>query len=255
MYDKIYQSPNFGYPRGVSGRNGQDIIGICLHVTGANWTSNYHWMMNPAANASYNCVVREDGSTASLVPEQNAAYSHGRINKPTWPLLKSGVNPNLYTLSLARTGANQNTWTDEQLVSTLDVLRTWAHQYDIPLKRPYIFGHFEIDSVNRWYCPGRPFFDAVISEIEAEGGTMDRYLWHRVIAGSFQQADNAIFRQDALRRINISTFIAPYLDEENKTWYRVVAGSYMDQGYAKRFVNSLKYKGIDAFIVQHREAM
>ncbi len=167
IYDEVYQSPNFGYPKGSGGRQGQDIIGAGVHITGAHWQSNYNWIMNPVANASYNSIIKDDGTIVSLVPEQNAAYSHGRINKPSWPLLKSGVNPNLYTLSVARTGSNQNNWTSAQMDATVKILKYWSDKYDFPLERPYIFGHFEIDSVGRWYCPGRPFFDALVKELEA----------------------------------------------------------------------------------------
>jgi N-acetyl-anhydromuramyl-L-alanine amidase AmpD len=218
IYDEVYQSPNFGYPKGSFGRGGRKIEGICLHITGASWQSNYNWIMNSAANASYNALVKEEGTVVSLVPEQNAAYSHGHINKPTWPLLKEKVNPNLYTLSLARTGSNQNTWTPAQLASTLKVLRHWSEKYNIPLKRPYIFGHFEIDSVSRWYCPGKPFFERVISELEAEAHLNDQgtteatgpVVWHRVIAGSYKNPDNAIRQVQFLRANGIDAFIDRY---------------------------------------------
>ena len=219
IYDETYSSPNFGYPKGSFGRGAQEILGIGLHITGAQWESNYSWIMNPSANASYNAVVRDDGSVVSLVPEHTAAYSHGRINKATWPLLKRGVNPNLYTLSLARTGSNQNTWTKEQLEATLKVLKYWAAKHDIPLRRPYIFGHFEIDSVNRWYCPGRGFFDRVIAELakeEAKGAHLkpaeepEPVIWHRVIAGSYRNPKNARRQVEKLRADGIEAFIVPY---------------------------------------------
>ncbi len=209
IYDEVYQSPNFGYPKGSSGRRGHghdgSILGIGVHVSGAAWQSNYNWIMNPSANASYNAIIKDDGAIVSLVPEQNPAYSHGRIVKPSWPLLKQGVNPNIYTLSVARTGSNQNTWTPKQMESTVRLIRYWGEKYDIPLKRPYIFGHFEIDSVGRWYCPGAPFFTALIKElekIEEPEPTPDLPdVWYRVIAGSYRDRNNAdMVRQDLLQR-------------------------------------------------------
>ena len=257
MYDEVFKSPNFGYPKGSHGRNGQAITGICLHITGATWQSNYHWVMNPAANASYNAIVRDDGSVVSLVPEENAAYSHGRINRATWPLLKTGINPNLYTLSLARTGSNQRTWTREQLISTLDVLKKWGQYYDIPLKRPYIFGHFEIDSVNRWYCPGEGFFNRVITELaKIEAPDADPALnssWFRVVAGSFRDLTNAKRRMDSIKNMGIDGFLVAYSDPDANTWHRVIAGSYKDQGNARRHAANLINSGIDAFIVQFKE--
>ncbi len=165
IYDEVYISPNFGYPKGSSGRRGHKIIGACVHISGAEWQSNYNWIMNAVANASYNAIIKRDGAIVSLVPEQNAAYSHGRMNSPSWPLLKPGINPNLYTLSVARVGSDQNRWTPEQMVSTVKLLTYWSKKYDFPLERPYVFGHFEIDTTGRWYCPGKPFFDALIGEL------------------------------------------------------------------------------------------
>lgn len=218
IYDEVYQSPNFGYPKGSFGRGGRKIEAICLHITGASWQSNYHWIMNPAANASYNAIIKEDGTVVSLVPEQNAAYSHGRINKPAWPLLKEGVNPNLYTLSLARVGSNQNTWLPAQLDATIKVLKHWGATYNIPLKRPYIFGHFEIDSTGRWYCPGKPFFDKVIRDLESgahpagqvQGAGSLPVAWHRVIAGSYKSEANAARQVQLLRANGIDAFIDRY---------------------------------------------
>lgn len=221
IYDETYSSPNFGYPKGAVGRRGHKPAAICLHISGAAWQSNYQWIMNSQANASYNAIVKDDGRIVSLVPEGNAAYAHGRINKATWPLLRAGVNPNLYTLSLARSGSNQKTWTPEQLASTLKVLRYWGAKYNIPLKRPYIFGHFEIDSVNRWYCPGSAFFERVIDELAKvdtaknglNAGTADSEaeagLWHRVIAGSYRDPLLAAEQAAKLRRQGIEAFVLP----------------------------------------------
>ncbi len=216
IYDEVYQSPNFGYPKGQSGRRGHghdgSIIGIGIHVSGATFQSNYNWIMNPSANASYNALIKDNGAIVSLVPEGNPAYSHGRIIKPSWPLLKKGVNPNIYTLSVARTGSNQNTWTTAQMESTIRLLEYWSGKYDIPLQRPYIFGHFEIDSEGRWYCPGKPFFDALIEQLKdrkpapipapgTEEPESDIYIWYRVIAGSYRDRENAeLVRRDLSQR-------------------------------------------------------
>ncbi len=261
VYDEVYSSPNFGYPKGAFGRNGHKIEGIGLHITGARWESNYSWIMNPASNASYNAVIKDDGAVVSLVPEQNAAYSHGRINKATWPLLKKAANPNLYTLSLARTGSNQNTWTPEQLTSTLYVLKHWGRAYDLPLKRPYIFGHFEIDSLGRWYCPGASFFERVISELsrrEPDDNPVAAIPWHRVVAGSFRNPVYARRRVEHLANSGVSAFTTPFQDPDPAgsqiaTWHRVIAGSFRDPENARVRAGELCARGIDAFVVRYIE--
>jgi len=232
IYDEVYSSPNYGYPKGSFGRRGHKISGIGLHITGAAWQSNYSWIMNPAANASYNAVIKDDGTVVSLVPEGCAAYSHGKINRPTWPLLRAGVNPNLDTLSLARTGSNQNSWTPGQLASTLKVLRHWSALYDIPLKRPYIFGHFEIDSVDRWYCPGRLFFDQVLAGLAKGPAAKEEQP-----AKPPGSADES------------SAYGAPDPGEAAAVWYRVVAGSYRDRANAEQQLEKLRAAGIRAFIM------
>jgi N-acetyl-anhydromuramyl-L-alanine amidase AmpD len=162
VYHETYYSPNFGYPKGTTGRRGYRIEGAGVHITGAEWASNYSHIMNPSSNASYNALIKRDGTRVSLVAEDSCAYSHGKLNNATWPLLKWGANPNWYSLSVSRVGSNQNVWDPPQMESMLELLKHWSEKYGFPLARPHIFGHFEIDSVDRWYCPGRPFFDELV---------------------------------------------------------------------------------------------
>ena len=193
-----------------------------------------------------------------MAPAEKAAYPHGRIKRATWPLLKGSVKPNLYTLSLVRTVSNQRTWTREQLHGTLKALKIWTRQYDIPLKRPYIFGHFEIDSVDRWYCPGEAFFERVMTEL-AKIDTNDfevnePKIWHRVVAGSFRDEQNASRRQHTLKDGGIKSFITPFTDADGQYWHRVIAGSYYNPENARAQANNLVSSGIDAFVVRYKEA-
>ena len=167
IYTEIHKSPNFGYPKGSAGRLGQKIIGVGVHITGAEYQSNYNWIINPKANASYNAMIKRDGSIISFVAEENAAYSHGKILKPNWPLLKSGVNPNLYTLSVSRVGSNQNLWDAPQMDSTVRLIMHWAEKYNFEPRWPYVFGHKHIDSVGRWFCPGDPFLTELYKRLDA----------------------------------------------------------------------------------------
>jgi hypothetical protein len=168
MYDEIYQSPNWGYPRGTRGRAGQKIIGVGVHISGAEWPSNHAWIMNPSACASYNVLVKRDGKAAMFVDPANPAWSHGAINKPNWPLLKSGVNPNLYTLSISRVGSDQRKWDEPQMETTVRIIRAWANEYGFKPEWPHVFGHKHIDSVGRWFCPGDPFLNELYKRLEAE---------------------------------------------------------------------------------------
>ena len=180
IYDEVHRSPNFGYPKGSSGRNGQKIIGVAVHISGAEWQSNQSWIMNPVANASYNALIKRDGKIAQFVEEHNAAYSHGKINRPNWPLLKSGANPNLYTLSVSRVGSNQNLWDAPQMDSTVRLILYWAKRYNFEPKWPYVFGHKHIDSVGRWFCPGDPFLTELYKRLEAATAPASDYTQYPI---------------------------------------------------------------------------
>ena len=167
VYDDSYKSPNYGYPRGSAGRNGRKIIGVGVHITGAEWESNRNWIMNPAACASYNAIIKRNGDIVQFVAEENAAWSHGKIQKPNWPLLKTGVNPNLYTLSVSRVGSNQNLWDKPQMDSMVALILYYARKYEFAPAWPAVFGHRHIDSVGRWFCPGDPFLKELYKQLEA----------------------------------------------------------------------------------------
>jgi hypothetical protein len=255
VYDEIYKTPNYGYPKGSHGRNGQKIIAIGLHISGGSWSSNYNWIMNPKANASYNALVKDDGKIVSLVPEENAAYSHGKVVNSTWSLLKPGVNPNLYTLSVARTGSDQRTWTTAQLDSTIKLLKHWCSKYGIKPVRPYIFGHFEIDTVDRWYCPGKNFFETVISEIgiinlQADGRAKQIFS---VVAGSYRFKSNAEHRVTLLAQLGIKAIISKVQVKTGQDFYRVITGSYLDADLARLSAARLQKIGLDSFVATYQE--
>ena len=157
--------PNFGYPKGTQGRNGQQIIAIVNHVSGGYWSSNYNWIMNPSSNASYNYYVKKNGEIVQFVEESNAAYANGRIEKPNWRLLKPNINPNLYSISISREGHNHEAPTNEQYKSILELHQMLIKKYNIPITRDHIIGHYMIDSVNRAYCPGNFPWDRLINDL------------------------------------------------------------------------------------------
>lgn len=160
--------PNFGYPKGNPGRNGQQIIAIVNHVAGGYWNSNYNWIMNPTSNASYHYYVKKTGEIVQFVEESNASYANGRIEKPTWRLLKSSnINPNLYTIAISREGHNHESLTNEQYKSILELHQMLISKYNIPITRDHIIGHYMIDSINRAYCPGHVFpWDKLLNDLK-----------------------------------------------------------------------------------------
>lgn len=244
IYSDVFYSPNFGYPKGSPGRGGHKIIGVGVHISGAEWQSNYSWIMNPAANASYNAIIRRDGRIINLVPESNAAYAHGRVRSPNWPLLKQGVNPNLYTLSVARVGSNQNTWDKPQMDSMVRLIRYWANKYNFKPEWPHVFGHKHIDSVGRLYCPGDPFLNALQEKLGEGQGP------YFVVVGVYTNIEAAQKKVTAIKRLapNMNPEVRPATTTSGRQVYGVVAVEHDRRDLAVAARDWLINRGIDAQI-------
>ena len=213
--DEVYKSPNFGYPkRGTKGRQGEKPIGVGVHISGGEWEGNKAWILNPKANASYNVLIKRDGTIAQFVDPSNAAWSHGAIKSPKWPLLRSGINPNIYTLSISRVGSDQRKWDPPQMDSTVKVIKQWSKEYGFPAEWPHVFGHKHIDSVNRWYCPGDPFLNELYVRLAIEDTPEElpdelpdelpeQTVW-QVIAGSYRDKHTAEMVRGNLLRMGVT---------------------------------------------------
>ncbi len=164
-------------------------------------------MTRVGGTASYNVLVKRDGTAVMLVDPNDAAWSHGKINKPNWPLLKSGVNPNLYTLSICRVGSDQRKWDPPQMDTIVRIIKLWANEFDFPAKWPNVFGHKHIDGVDRWYCPGNPFLNELYVRLavpDIEPKPVEDDEWFRVVAGSYKDEQNAQMVAANLRRMGVT---------------------------------------------------
>jgi hypothetical protein len=166
------QTTNWGYPRGVHGRNGQTVIGIVLHVMEGSQAACDSWFANPAAEASSHYAISKAGQVTQYVAEEDSAWANGVRNKPTWALLPpDSVNANLVTISLEHEGHSGEPWTREMLAADVALIREIAARWGIPLDREHIIGHSEIDAVTRANCPGAGLpWDRLMRELQ--GGTM-----------------------------------------------------------------------------------
>lgn len=254
--DEVLDCPNFGYPRSTLGRNGHSVIGVGLHVTGSdNWEeSTKDYLMRYGTNASYNYVIRASGWIIQLVPPENAAYSHGGIRDATWPLLKSGVNPNLYTASIARTGSGRR-YTYPQWISTWDLIYHLADLCGFPVKEPNIFGHFMI-TTRRWYCPGVEFWDSIerkLGKLNEQEKPEDTRLY-RVFGGSFKNLEYAKRREHDISKLS------PVLEPEivynkflDRYFYRVLVAEHVKVDQAQKAVEWLEEHGYQGFITGGKE--
>lgn len=164
--DTSHPSPNRGYNNGHQHRNDA----IIDHIT--DGTNSLGWLTNPDSNASSNYLIRRDGHIYELVPPGQSAWANGEVNQPNRanPLvakwLEEGCNFNQRVISIEHECTRAQKLTIAQLAASV-WLHAWLVQaFGIPLTA--IFGHNQIDSVNRKYCPGwsGPEWAAILTAVQ-----------------------------------------------------------------------------------------
>jgi len=88
--------------------------------------------------------VGKKGEILQWVEEADTAWGNGRVYKPTWRLVDSKMNPNLYSISVEHEGVAGHTWTPEQYAADVELIRAIAARWNIPLDRDHIVIHSEI---------------------------------------------------------------------------------------------------------------
>jgi hypothetical protein len=94
---------------------------------------------------------------------RECAWANGITNKSDvgvdWlqQALKQGINPNLLTVSIEHEGYSGQAMPEKQFQSTLKLHKFLIAQFNIPIDREHITGHYQYDDVNRHNCPGSGF--------------------------------------------------------------------------------------------------
>lgn len=149
-------------------RNGQKPIIIVNHISVGSMGSMYNTFANKKNEASSHFGVGRDGSIVQYVAINKAAWTQGKIQLPTAPIIKQlGGDPNKYSVSIEHEGYAGNgldgNLTEEQFKATC-----WLHKYiqtavetiydvRIPLNSHQVLGHYQIDSKGKPFCPGLAF--------------------------------------------------------------------------------------------------
>lgn len=148
-----------------SSREGYKPEIIVIHISAGSLTSMTSWFSTPNSQASAHYGIGKDGSILQYVLEENKAWTNGRVNNPSYKLYKQGVNPNLYTISIENEGQDLDDAPVEQMRTLCELIKDIAKRWNIPLDRDHIIGHFEIDAINRPYCPSKNH--SIVDEIVA----------------------------------------------------------------------------------------
>lgn len=158
------QSPNFAV-----GRSGQKIEAIVIHIMAGTLIGTDSWFATPMSQVSAHYGVGFTGEIHQYVQDANTAWHVGKIVQPTsWSLLKSGVNPNLYTLGIENEGQNLRTAPITQLNTLVSLIRSLATTYNIPLDRDHIIGHYQIKASK--VCPSadHSIIDTIVAMCQAD---------------------------------------------------------------------------------------
>lgn len=146
-------SPNF-----TRGRKGYTPEAIVIHIMEGSLAGTDSWFGSPRSQVSAHYGVGKSGEVHQFVQEENSAWHAGRVNAPSWNLIKpaagSGlyVNPNFYTIGIEHEGNAESDWTDEMYGTSSTLITAISRRWSIPLDRDHVIGHHEIYSLKT--CPG-----------------------------------------------------------------------------------------------------
>lgn len=158
-----------------SGRSGQTIQALVLHVMAGTYQGSIDWFKNSAAAASAHYCVSERGEITQCVADDDMAWSNGIVQRSSLPgwlqsLVDAGINPNNVTLSIetAEQPFADGYPTPEEYAAVVALMRQKADEHGIAIDRAHILGHYQFDGVNRKNCPGPHWnWDQLVADIAA----------------------------------------------------------------------------------------
>lgn len=160
-------SPNF-----FTGRYGYNSEIIVVHIMAGSLSATDNWFADTNSQVSSHYGVGENGEVHQYVDEANSAWTNGIVNQPTSKVVKSrlGVNPNYYSLTIENEGYDMNEASEIHLSTLVDLIRSLADKYKIPLDRDHILGHQEIDGIKKPNCPShdRTFMDRLVAQAKGQ---------------------------------------------------------------------------------------
>lgn len=175
-------SPNYGYPSGAAGRQGQKPIALVYHVMEGTLAGTDSWFKSARSGASTHYGIGKNGEIHQYVSLDNAAWGNGLMNNPDLSIqwLKqcwdTNLNPNLLTVSIEHEGAHERDpggaisafWepTEAQYQASLALTRWLCEELQIPVHEDHLIGHGKIDSMSRANCPGPGFpFQRLLADL------------------------------------------------------------------------------------------
>lgn len=236
-----------------SSRENYKPLFIVWHIAEGTYNGTISWEKNPASETSSHYVLGKDGKISQLVDLTKAAWTQGKIAKPTHPYVKAhpGVNPNLYCISIECEGFWKDTkgkLTDKQLAAAVELTKHIVNEVKriygitIPIDREHIIGHCEINSASRSHCPGELFpFNELINKVKNSSTPTQPVSksFYTIQIGSFGNTDSANKLYKKVSDMGYFSFI-----NKSDNMNKVCIGKFPTRKDAQRTLNDLKKKGI-----------
>jgi N-acetyl-anhydromuramyl-L-alanine amidase AmpD len=153
-------SPNFG-----QGRSGYKPEIIVLHIMDGSLVGTDNWFSNPISKVSSHYGAGFAGEIHQYVQDINTAWTQGYHEGATFKLHKPGVNPNLYCLSIEHEGHDLSIVHEAQIAASVELIKSLAAKWNIPIDRDHIIGHYEVDPIRKPNCPAtnKSIIDTIVT--------------------------------------------------------------------------------------------
>jgi N-acetyl-anhydromuramyl-L-alanine amidase AmpD len=139
---------------------------IVIHVMAGTERGTDAWFGDASSHVSAHYGVSKTGEVHQYVMEQDVAFHAGVVNAPSWPLLKQGLSPNLYTIGIEHEGMAEDEWTDEQYSSSAELIAAIAARWSIAIDDSHVVAHRTINALHGG-CPGKCDLPRLISQAQA----------------------------------------------------------------------------------------
>ncbi len=126
---------------------------IVIHIMAGSEVGTDSWFKTDSAHVSAHYGVSKAGEIHQYVKDEDTAFHCGIVENPAWGGLKTGVNPNLYTIGIEHEGGPEDEWPPEQYASSAWLIAQLAQKWGIALDRSHIVPHFWIRASKS--CPGK----------------------------------------------------------------------------------------------------
>ncbi|HEY7390403.1 MAG TPA: peptidoglycan recognition family protein [Bryobacteraceae bacterium] len=137
------------------GRAGLRPEAVVVHRTGGSLADIDARFLKAGTFSSAHYAIGIDGSVHQYVEEADTAFHAGIVVNPTWTLIKTGKNPNLYTIGIELEGSAGEPVPEAQCRSAAGLIAEIAGRWQIAVDAHHLILHDEIRAGRN--CPGAGF--------------------------------------------------------------------------------------------------